>query len=209
MKVLYIITDGKYYKIWFSSNIDKRLLQIQTWNSNKIKFVKWYQTKYAHRIEKELHTIFRNKKIKGEWFDLNLKDIDFIDKYLKKNADTYIPYKKIDNKKFMKKWTDRKLNIAIKKELSPLWKEMLFDILDYVDDDNIINFKILANDYWYSPSKISKAKSILEDKGIIKKSDWLYYLSPIVWISQKEISQELIHLFKDSFEKYNVEINLK
>ena len=114
-----------------------------------------------------------------------------------------------NNKKFMKKWTDRKLNIAIKKELSPLWKEILFDILDYVDDDNIINFKILANDYWYSPSKISKAKSILEDKGIIKKSGWLYYLSPIVWISQKEISQELIHLFKDSFEKYNVEINLK
>jgi hypothetical protein len=33
----------------------------------------------------------------------------------------------------MKKWTDRKLNIAIKKDLSLLEKEILFDILDYID----------------------------------------------------------------------------
>jgi hypothetical protein len=47
----------------------------------------------------------------------------------------------------MKKWTDRKLNIEIKKELSLLEKELLFDILDYIDSNNIINLKLLANDY--------------------------------------------------------------
>jgi hypothetical protein len=47
----------------------------------------------------------------------------------------------------MKKWTDRKLNVAIKKGLSLLEKEILFDILDYIDENNIINIKLLANDY--------------------------------------------------------------
>jgi hypothetical protein len=64
----------------------------------------------------------------------------------------------------MKKWTDRKLNIAIKKDLSLLEKEILFDLLDYIDNDNIINFKLLALDYNYSPSKISKAKTLLSNK---------------------------------------------
>jgi hypothetical protein len=47
----------------------------------------------------------------------------------------------------MKKWTDRKLNISIKKNLSLLEKELLFDMLDYIDENNIINIKLLANDY--------------------------------------------------------------
>jgi hypothetical protein len=58
----------------------------------------------------------------------------------------------------MKKFIDRKLNLNIKKNLSLLEKEILFDILDYFDEDNIIDFKRLGIDYQYSASKISKAK---------------------------------------------------
>jgi hypothetical protein len=47
----------------------------------------------------------------------------------------------------MKKWTDRALNLKIKKDLSLLEKELLFDIIDYIDDNNIINLKLLANDF--------------------------------------------------------------
>jgi hypothetical protein len=112
-----------------------------------------------------------------------------------------------NNKQFMKKWTDRKLNIAIKKDLSLLEKEILFDILDYIDWDNIINFKLLALDYWYSASKMSKAKSGLRDKGLIKEVNWLFFLNPIVWIKTKEISQDLIDLFMEEFNKYWININ--
>ncbi len=114
-----------------------------------------------------------------------------------------------NNKRFMKKWTDRKLNIAIKKDLSLLEKEFLFDALDYIDEDNIINIKLLANDFCYSPSKISKWKKWLIEKQLIEKADGLFYLNPLVWIKSKEISQDLIKLFKDSFKKYWVEINYK
>lgn len=112
-----------------------------------------------------------------------------------------------NNKHFMKKWVDRKLNVLIKKELSLLEKELLFDMLDYIDENNIINLKLLANDYWYSASKISKAKSGLEEKLLIKKNNWILYLNPLVWIKAKEINQELLDLFKESFTKYWVEIN--
>jgi len=112
-----------------------------------------------------------------------------------------------NNKQFMKKWTDRKLNIAIKKDLSLLEKEILFDSLDYIDWDNIINFRLLSNDYGYSASKISKAKAWLKWKGLIKEVNWLFYLSPIVWIKTKEINQDLIDLFQDEFKKYWIDIN--
>jgi hypothetical protein len=82
-------------------------------------------------------------------------------------------------------------------------------MLDYIDENNIINIKLLANDYWYSPSKISKAKSLLEEKLLVKKDKWLLFLNPIVWIKSKEISQELIDLFKDWFDKYWIDINYK
>ncbi len=112
-----------------------------------------------------------------------------------------------NNKQFMKKWTDRKLNIAIKKWLSLLEKEILFDLLDYIDENNIINFKLLALDYEYSPSKISKARWLLEEKWLVRKINWLYYLNPIVWIIWKEIPQDLLLEFKDTFEKYWVDVD--
>lgn len=115
-------------------------------------------------------------------------------------------YKISNRKEFMKKFTDRRLNKDIKKDLSLLEKEILFDVLDYIDVDNCINFKMLAEDYWYSPSKISKAKSKLEERWLIRKKWTLYFLCPIIWIKEKEISQELIELFEDVFEKYNVDI---
>lgn len=120
---------------------------------------------------------------------------------------TKYKYKLSNKKEFMKKWTDRDLNVAIKKQLTLLEKELLFDILDYIDSNNAINFKSLANDYWYTPSKMSKVKSWLSAKLLIKKKRGEYFLNPLIWIKTNEIKQDLIHLFQDSFDKYWVEIN--
>lgn len=126
-----------------------------------------------------------------------------------KISESKYKYKLSNKKEFMKKWTDRKLNMEIKKWLSLLEKEILFDILDYTDNSNIINFQTLSDDYWYSPSKMSKAKKWLEENGIIRKVWKTFFLSPLLWIKEKEISQELIEIFQDTFERYNVEINFK
>jgi hypothetical protein len=208
MKQIYIVTDWEYHKIWFTSDIGKRLKQIQTWNAKKIEYLKWFETKYAHRIEKELHNIFYKNKIKWEWFLLNEKDIDFIDDYIKQNWDIYKPYAKINNKAFMKKFMDRKINIEITKWLREVDLWFLYKIINYIDEENVIDFKRLKIDYQYNDSKLSKAKKKLFEKWLIKQDEfWFIYLCPLVWIKSIEINQKLMYLFKDSFEKYNVEVN--
>ncbi len=50
----------------------------------KLIFYKYIED--APRLEKEIHALFGNKRIKGEWFQLSLDDIDVIKQY--KNFDT-------------------------------------------------------------------------------------------------------------------------
>lgn len=160
--------------------------------------------KNLNKVKKSIDKKQENDLIQWKYLVTDLETWEVID--LKVKSSKY-KLKLSNNKEFMKKHTDRKLNFTIKKDLSLLEKEILFDLLDYIDENNIINFRLLANDYWYSPSKMSKAKWWLEDKKLIKKENGLYYLSPLVWIKTKEISQDLMIMFKESFEKYNVEVN--
>lgn len=117
-------------------------------------------------------------------------------------------YKLSHNKTFMKKWTDRKLAIAIKKGMSLPEKEMLLDIFDYTDSYNIVNFRLIANDFNYSPSKVTKVRNRLIGRGLIKKRGGLFYLNPLVWIKTSTISQELIDMFQEEMERYNVDVVL-
>lgn len=155
-------------------------------------------------VKKDLDEITKHKII---IWDIELLDLQTWE-YIKPNVKTKIISKTIlsNNKKFMKKIIDRKLSMAIKKDLSLLEKEMLLDVLDYLDNDNIIDFKKLAFDYEYTSSKISKARKLLMEKLLIKEKNWFYYLTPLIWYQTKEIPEDLIEMFKDSFEKYWVEI---
>lgn len=66
--------DG-YYKIGVSKSPQKRLIQLQTGNSSKIKLVEIYQSENAFKIEKRLHQLYKYAKKEGEWFDLYIEDI--------------------------------------------------------------------------------------------------------------------------------------
>ena len=113
-----------------------------------------------------------------------------------------------NNKHFMKKFIDRKINLLITKELREVDLWFLYKVLNYIDEENVIDFKRLKIDYQYNDSKLSKAKRPLFELDIIKEDKhWFIYLNPLVWIKAKEINQELLDLFKESFTKYWVEIN--
>ena len=155
--------------------------------------------KVKKTIEKDLETWI----ISWKYNIIDLETWEILETKLKTNN---YKFKLSNNKKFMKKFIDRKLNLNIKKNLSLLEKEILFDILDYFDEDNIIDFKRLGIDYQYSASKISKAKKWLKEKWLIKEKNKLYYLNPIIGIRNKEINHELIELFNDTFKKYNIEV---
>jgi hypothetical protein len=71
----YIIKDcnNGLYKIGFSNNPIKREKTLQSQNPN-IKIVKVFEK----NIEKELHLNYKEFRVRGEWFNLNNTQIDYI-----------------------------------------------------------------------------------------------------------------------------------
>jgi len=81
----------------------------------------------------------------------------------------------------MKKFTDRKLNIQITKQLREVDLGFLYKIINYIDEENVIDFKRLKIDYQYTDSKLSKAKRPLFEKLIIKEDEnGFILLNPLI-----------------------------
>lgn len=65
-----------YYKIGITKNsVKSRLKQLQTGNSSHLKIVYIYETKFGTKLETSLHNYFNHKKIKNEWFKLDIEDV--------------------------------------------------------------------------------------------------------------------------------------
>jgi hypothetical protein len=79
MGYVYLITNGYvHYKIGITSKtIGRRMRQLQTGNSEKIQLVKSYKSENYREIESWLHRKFGNKRLQGEWFELD--DVNVID----------------------------------------------------------------------------------------------------------------------------------
>ena len=78
MGLIYLLTNNEgQYKIGITrSNVNKRVKQLQTGNSNVIDVVAEFESKFYTKIESTLHNRHALKRLKGEWFDLEKKDIE-------------------------------------------------------------------------------------------------------------------------------------
>jgi len=74
MQEVYLISTDNAVKIGISSNITKRLLQLQTGNPIPLSLIGTISCVNAKKKEKELHTQYLSHKLKGEWFDLKIVD---------------------------------------------------------------------------------------------------------------------------------------
>lgn len=74
MKYIYLIQslENSYYKIGVSKHPNKRLNELQTGNSSKLKLVETYQSEFAHLIEKTLQRKYTHLRKEGEWFDMSI-----------------------------------------------------------------------------------------------------------------------------------------
>ncbi|MBT7349619.1 GIY-YIG nuclease family protein [candidate division WWE3 bacterium] len=74
---LYVILSGNgLYKIGKSQNPKTRFNQINSGSPVECYFI--FQKEYdenSKNLEKEYHDMFANKRIRGEWFDLDEKDV--------------------------------------------------------------------------------------------------------------------------------------
>jgi hypothetical protein len=66
-----------HFKIGFTYNLDQRLQQLQCGNFRKLKVYKCITTKEPEMLESELHQIYADKRVHGEWFHIQLNDMFF------------------------------------------------------------------------------------------------------------------------------------
>lgn len=78
MGYVYLIEDqdNKRYKIGVTRNLEKRLRNLQTGNSNKIKLIESFLTEYPFRLETMLHNKFKQFHHYNEWYELDEANIN-------------------------------------------------------------------------------------------------------------------------------------
>lgn len=70
------IPETGVYKIGVSIDVEKRIKQLQTGNTEEITLVNKFYSNYPYKIESNLHRRYGVQAIKGEWFYLEQKDVD-------------------------------------------------------------------------------------------------------------------------------------
>ena len=81
--IIYLISDGEYIKIGKATgSATQRLKQLQTGNARKLYVLLEKNVKEADTIELELHELFFEKRMCGEWFDISKEDISVIKEIL-------------------------------------------------------------------------------------------------------------------------------
>lgn len=78
-RFIYIIKcydDELYYKIGITNDIDKRLKTLKTGNNNELEVIFLFQSEYASKVESKIHFLYKNKRVKGEWFLFNDEEIE-------------------------------------------------------------------------------------------------------------------------------------
>lgn len=102
MKYVYLIQslENGYYKVGISKHPQKRVNELQTGNSSKLKLIECYQSEYADKIERALQRRYSHLHKEGEWFDMSIseevsfkkdcKSIEEMIVFLKKNDNVFI-----------------------------------------------------------------------------------------------------------------------
>ena len=75
--MIYFITDGRYTKIGYSYEPDKRLKELQTGNPFPLRLVKVVNGDYGD--EGKIHRSLSLYRLNGEWFDFKCFDDDILD----------------------------------------------------------------------------------------------------------------------------------
>ena len=72
---VYLMKSGKYYKIGFTNSLDRRKYEIGMQLPEGIDPIHSIRTDDPSGIEAYWHNRFKNKHMKGEWFNLTAKDV--------------------------------------------------------------------------------------------------------------------------------------
>jgi hypothetical protein len=92
MYKIYLISasysEFTHYKIgWTKRDPFKRLKELKTANSLDLTLEYVFETKWGPKIESSLHRFFSKKRCEGEWFQLDLDEVESFKDVCKKTHD--------------------------------------------------------------------------------------------------------------------------
>lgn len=86
MSYIYIVYNGRHYKVGVSATPERRVKQLQTASSTPLRLLKTYpvDVKLARKIEQQIHKMLwqRRARHKGEWFDLTEEHLNVLDEWI-------------------------------------------------------------------------------------------------------------------------------
>lgn len=79
---VYVVRCADLYKIGATRNATQRISRFETAYPHDLRVIRVAHVANMTRTEKSLHTRFREKRVKGEWFDLSVSDLRVIARLL-------------------------------------------------------------------------------------------------------------------------------
>jgi hypothetical protein len=78
MGYVYLIRNGSSFafKIGIAHDVESRLAQLQTGNPVDLALESSYEFPNADHVERVLHQKWASRRMRGEWFDLNVDDLE-------------------------------------------------------------------------------------------------------------------------------------
>lgn len=67
---IYIMRCGEFVKVGIARNVKIRLSNIQSSTPYQVQLVKSFYHPYARKREHEIHTLFMDYHVRGEWFKI-------------------------------------------------------------------------------------------------------------------------------------------
>lgn len=94
MAVYFVIEPtNNAIKIGRSSQIRKRLGQLQTGNVDELELMGWITPSDDKKVERSLHQIYANHRVRGEWFAISqddvLHELERASGFIPKNANAF------------------------------------------------------------------------------------------------------------------------
>jgi len=75
---VYLIKCDKYHKIGVSFDAWQRIKVLQQHIPHDLELIYHNEVKDAYKLEAQLHRKFKSKRKRGEWFELDKKDINIV-----------------------------------------------------------------------------------------------------------------------------------
>lgn len=80
---VYLVQVNEYVKIGVTKRLSDRMETFRTSNPYEVKILDAIPTADAYKAEKELHEMFKEKSMRGEWFKLSDTDVQTVAHYLR------------------------------------------------------------------------------------------------------------------------------